>query len=93
MLFLGNVNKFGLPGSIENGIVKATFIFYFVKGQIYLLQKIAIYLFFAKVVYMFYSKVRKFQNENMKSSHCPKYETFCPKYSGQNFSFIFWAMR
>ena len=45
-------------------------------------------------------KVSKFQNENMKSSHCPKYERkksekFCPKYSGQKFSkflFIFWAM-
>ena len=36
-------------------------------------------------------KVSKFQNENMKSSHCPKYEQkrkekFWPKYSGRNFS-------
>ena len=45
-------------------------------------------------------KVRKFQNENMKSSHCPKYERKNLKNSAlsiqgrifQIFSFIFWAM-
>ena len=40
-------------------------------------------------------KVRKFQNEYMKSSHCPKYERKNLKNSApfQIFSFIFWAMR
>ena len=39
-------------------------------------------------------KVRKFQNENMESSHGPKYERkkfekFCPEHLGQNFSNFF----
>ena len=38
-------------------------------------------------------KIRKFQNESMKSLHCPKYEhkfeKFCPEYLGQNFSKFF----
>ena len=45
-------------------------------------------------------KVNKFQNENMKSSHCPKYEQKKLKNSAlgiqggffQILSFIFWAM-
>ena len=41
-------------------------------------------------------KVRKYQNEFMQLSHCPKYEgekkKIMPYTSGQNFSFIFWSM-
>jgi hypothetical protein len=34
---------------------------------------------FLSVFQTSYVKVRKFQNENMKSSQCPKYEKICPK--------------